>query len=209
MEKINKDILFNFLDKYYSESKCALNYRNDYELLIAIVLSAQTTDKSVNEVTPVLFNKYKDIKSLANADIIEVENIIKRIGLYKSKSKNIINLSKKLNNDGYDYIPNDFDYLISLPGVGRKTTNVFLSEFYDMNTLGVDTHINRISNRLGITKSTNPLDVEKDLLKFIKDEKTIKVHHELIAFGRTICKAVNPLCMNCEISKYCKYNSKK
>ena len=150
MEKITKELFIGYLEELYSDAKCALNYNNDYELLISIILSAQTTDKAVNNVTPALFERFKDLESLKNANLEEVEEIIKPLGLYKNKAKNIISASKSLVDHGYSTIPDDFDILIKLDGVGRKTANVFLSEYLDKDTLGVDTHIERVSKRLGI-----------------------------------------------------------
>ncbi len=209
MEKINREFFLEYLEELHSEAKCALNYTNDYELFISIILSAQTTDKSVNNVTPILFSKYPNISSLSKADISDIENIIRVLGLYKNKAKNILNTAKKLNDDGYNYIPNDFDYLISLDGVGRKTANVFLSEYYNENTLGVDTHILRVSKRLGITPDKgDAFDAEIKLKKFIKEYNYRNLHHMIIAFGRNECKAINPLCDGCKFNKYCKYYNK-
>ena len=208
MEKIKKEVLLNYLEELHSDAKCALNYDNDYELLISIMLSAQTTDKAVNKVTKVLFNKYPDIEALSNADIFDIESIIKELGLYKNKARNILSTAKKLKSDGYNHIPNDFDYLISLDGVGRKTANVFLAEFYNMNTLGVDTHILRVSKRLGISKeNADALSAELSIKEFITDYNYKDLHHMLIAFGREECKAINPKCESCKLQIYCKHYS--
>ena len=198
MEKITKEKLISTLELLHNDAKCALNYHNDYELLIAIMLSAQTTDVSVNKVTPELFNKYPTILDLSKANQDDVINIIHSIGLYKNKSFNIIGCAKQLVLDNYDYIPNDKNYLINLPGVGRKTTNVFLSEYYNENTLGVDTHILRISKRLRIINEND--DVIKEL---IGDYPTKKFHHMMIMFGRNECTAKNPKCAECLIQKHC------
>ena len=204
MEKVTKKELINYLLELHSDAKCALNYQNDYELLVAIMLSAQTTDISVNKVTPILFNKYKTIEDMSKADLKSVMDIIHSIGLYKNKATNLILSMKKLVLDGYKAIPNDYDYLVSLPGVGRKTANVFLSEYYGMNTLGVDTHILRISKRLGIIKENEDVnEAEKNLLKLIGDFETKKFHHMMILFGRNECKAKNPSCTNCKLKKKC------
>ena len=204
MEKVTKDELISYLESLHNDAKCALNYTNDYELLIAIILSAQTTDEAVNKVTPILFSKYKTIKDLSNASQEDVEDIIRRIGLYKNKASNIIKCAQKLNEDGHYTIPNSFDYLISLPGVGRKTANVFLSEYYNLNTLGIDTHIERISKRLGISKEdSNVLVVEKDLLRFIGNYPTKKFHHMMITFGRNECTAKKPKCSECKLKEKC------
>jgi len=209
MEKVNRDFLLSYLEKLHPDAKCALNYNNDYELLISIILSAQTTDKAVNNVTPLLFEKYPDIISLSKAKEEDVIPIIRSIGLYKNKAKNIINCTKRLVELGYDSIPNDFDILISLDGVGRKTTNVFLAEYYNENTLGVDTHILRITKRLGLVKeSGEALDAEKKLKKFIGNYNYKNLHHYLIAFGRNECDARNPKCFNCELKYCCKFYNK-
>ena len=208
MEKIKKEILIPYLEKLHSDAKCALDYTNDYELLISIILSAQTTDKNVNKVTKNLFKLYPDFSSLGNAKITDIEEIIKPLGLYKNKAKNIVSTAKELLDKGYEVVPNDFDLLISLSGVGRKTANVFLAEYYDSNTLGVDTHINRIAKRLNIaSESDDVVDVENKLKKFVKNENLKRLHHLLITFGRVECNAKNPLCESCEIKKYCKYYS--
>jgi len=207
MEKIDSKTVYNSLNKLYPDAKCALDYKDSFSLLISIILSAQTTDKAVNKVTPLLFKTYNNIESLAKANPHDVEKIIREIGLYKNKTLNIISTSKKLYDDGFTTIPNDFNYLISLPGVGRKTANVFLAEYYNTQNFGVDTHILRISKRLNISKdSSSPLDTEKDLIKFFKDYSFKKTHHLLITFGRNICLAKNPKCDICpfkEIIKGC------
>lgn len=204
MEKVTKDELISYLTLLHDDAKCALNYTNDYELLSAIILSAQTTDVSVNKVTKVLFSKYPTIKDMSMADINDVMNIIHSIGLYKNKASSLVESMKKLSSDGYTSIPNDYDYLISLPGVGRKTANVFLSEYYDKNTLGVDTHILRISKRLGIIKEDEDvIKAEKNLLKLIGDYPTKKFHHMMIQFGRNECTSRNPSCANCKLKKKC------
>ncbi|MBP5342398.1 endonuclease III [bacterium] len=205
MEKITRTLFISYLEELHNDAKCALEYNNDFELLIAIMLSAQTTDKKVNLVTRTLFNKYPNLYSLSTAEEKDIEEIIKSLGLYKNKTKNIISASKKLVELGYDNIPDDFETLISLDGVGRKTANVFLSEYYDKNTLGVDTHILRVSKRLRITgEKSDALKCEQDLMKFVKDYNYKKLHHMMIQFGRCECKAINPFCQNCKIKMYCK-----
>ena len=204
MEKITKDKLINYLELLHGDAKCALNYHNDYELLVMIILSAQTTDVAVNKVSLELFNKYKDIKSLSEANLSNIENIIRSLGLYKNKSKALLETMKKLNEDGFTKIPNDFDYLIKLSGVGRKTANVFLSEYYNDSRLGVDTHILRISKRLKLIDEGNgPIQAENALLKLIGNYETRKFHHMMIAFGRNECKAINPSCENCGLKENC------
>ena len=204
MEKVTKEELISYLEELHNDAKCALNYSNDYELLCAIMLSAQTTDVSVNKVTKDLFLRYPTIKSMSSGNIEDIEIIIRPIGLYKNKAKNLIESMKKLSQDGYISIPDDYDYLINLPGVGRKTANVFLSEYYDANTLGVDTHILRISKRLGlIEENDDAYKAELSLLKLIGDYPTKKFHHMMIQFGRCECTSRNPSCTNCKLKKKC------
>ena len=205
---MNKEI-FDYLDRLYPNPKCELNYNKDYELLIAVMLSAQTTDKRVNKVTEALFNRYKSIKELSQASINDIENIIKEIGTFRRKAIYIHEITKKLDDDGYDYVPNDRKYIESLPGVGHKSANVFLSNIYDEPAIAVDTHVSRVSKRLGLAyKNDDVVKIEKKLMKKVPKDRWSKTHHQLVLFGRYKCKAVNPNCTNCEIKKYCKYNEK-
>lgn len=198
--------ILNYLDELFPNAHCELEYSKDYELLIAIVLSAQTTDKRVNKVTKVLFNKYKTLEDLANANIEDIENIIKEIGTYKKKSIFVKEIATKLINDGYTTVPNDRKYLENLPGVGRKTTNVFLAEIYQVPSIAVDTHVERVSKRLKLAKpNDNVLTVEQKLMGIIPKDRWIKTHHQLIFFGRYHCKAISPNCNNCKLSNQCKY----
>lgn len=202
---MNEEI-FNYLDKLYPNPKCELNYSKDYELLIAIVLSAQTTDKRVNKVTKVLFNRYKSIKELSEANISDIEKIIREIGTFRRKSIYIHEITKKLYNDGYSYIPNDRKYIESLPGVGRKTANVFLSNIYNEPAIAVDTHVSRVSKRLGIvSKNDDVTKIEAKLMKKVPKDRWSRTHHQLVLFGRYKCKAVNPMCDDCQIKFVCKY----
>ena len=199
----NNDII-SYLDELIKDPKCELNYNKDYELVIAVMLSAQTTDKRVNEVTKVLFNKYKSLNELASADINDIKEIIKPLGTYNIKAINVIEISKELNKIGY--VPNDYNYLVSLKGVGRKTTNVILSELFDEPYIAVDTHVSRVSKRLGLAGNKDDvLIVEKKLMKRFKDHNKKKIHHQLLLFGRYYCKAINPLCDNCKLKGICKY----
>lgn len=201
---MNKEI-FEYLDKLFPNPKCELNYSKDYELLIATMLSAQTTDKKVNEATKILFNKYKNLEELSNANIEDIKKIIKPIGTYNKKSLNVIEISKRLYNEKNGILPNDRAYLESLPGVGRKTTNVVLSNLFNEPCIAVDTHVKRVSERLGISKSNDDVyQVEKKLNKKIPKEKLSRLHHQLVLFGRYHCKAIKPNCNECEIRKYCK-----
>ena len=200
------NVLFDYLDELFPNAKCELDYTNDYELLIATMLSAQTTDKRVNQVTKVLFKKYPTIRALSTAPIGELENIIREIGTDRRKAIYIHNITSKLVEDNLDYVPNDRKYIESLPGVGHKTANVFLANIYGVPTLAVDTHVLRVSKRLGLTSNKDDaLETEKKLKKIIPRERWIKSHHQLVLFGRYHCKAINPNCSNCKIKSICKH----
>ena len=204
-----KEVL-NYLEELYPNAYCELNYTKDYELLIAIVLSAQTTDKRVNKVTPILFQKYPDLKSLSEAPLESIESIIKEIGTFKKKSIFIKEIAKSLHENYNGVVPNDREYLETLPGVGRKTINVFLSEFYKVPALAVDTHVERVSKRLKLVKQNSTVkEVETTLMKKIPKERWIKTHHQLIFFGRYHCKAQKPNCTNCKLQSICKYYKEK
>ena len=196
--------IINYLDELIPNPKCELNYNKDYELLIATMLSAQTTDKRVNEVTEVLFKKYPNLESLRKADINDIIKIIKPIGTYNKKAKNIIEIANKLKEKN-DIVPNDREFLESLPGVGRKTTNVVLSNIYNIPCIAVDTHVHRVSIRLGIAnKNDDVYTTEKKLSKKFKDYDLCRLHHQLVLFGRYYCKAINPNCENCKLKNICK-----
>ena len=202
--------VLEYLDELYKEPKCELNYNKDYEFLIAIVLSAQTTDMRVNKVTEVLFEKYPSLLFLSQANVSDIEDIIREIGTFRKKSVYVKDIALKLVNDGYDYIPNDRKYIESLPGVGRKTANVFLSNIYDVQAIAVDTHVSRVSKRLGlVNKNADVLKIEKILEKKIPHDRWGKTHHQLVLFGRYHCKAMKPNCANCKMSDICKYRNKK
>lgn len=195
--------IINYLNEIIPDPKCELNYNKDYELLIATMLSAQTTDKRVNEVTNILFNKYKNLEELRNAEVTDIKEIIKPLGTYNKKALNIIEIANKLK-ESNDIVPNDRDFLEKLPGVGRKTTNVVLSNIYNEPYIAVDTHVQRVSKRLGITKSNDVLVTEKKLYKFFKGENYCRLHHQLLLFGRYYCKAIKPSCDNCKLKNICK-----
>ncbi len=196
--------IINYLDELIPNPKCELNYNKDYELLIATMLSAQTTDKRVNEVTDILFKKYPSLECLRKADINDIINIIKPIGTYNKKAKNVIEIANKLKEKN-DIVPNDRTFLESLPGVGRKTTNVVLSNIYNVPCIAVDTHVHRVSIRLGIAKKNDDVyTTEKKLTKKFKNYDLCRLHHQLVLFGRYYCKAVNPKCENCKLKNICK-----
>ena len=197
--------IIDYLDEIIPNPRCELEYSKDYELLIAIMLSAQTTDKRVNKVTKVLFKRYPTIKDLANANISDLEQIIKELGSYKKKSVYIKEIASKLLNDGNEVVPNDREYLESLSGVGRKTTNVFLSVIYNEPAIAVDTHVERVSKRLNLAnKNDSVIQVEKKLMKKIPKEKWSRTHNQLVLFGRYYCKARNPECSSCKLKDICK-----
>lgn len=203
----NKEIIA-YLDTIIPNPRCELEYSKDYELLIATMLSAQTTDKRVNEVTRVLFRKYPSLKDLAGADIEDIKQIIRSIGTYNKKASNIKSIAKNLLEKSNGIVPNDRKFLESLDGVGRKTTNVVLSNIYNVPCIAVDTHVSRVSKRLGIAKETDDVAVvEKKLNKFFKNDDLCRLHHQLVLFGRYYCKAIKPECENCGLKKYCKKNS--
>lgn len=205
---INK--ILEYLDELYPNPKCELNYNKDYELLIAIVLSAQTTDKRVNKVSEVLFSKYPSLLDLSNANVSDIEDIIREIGTFRRKSIYVRDIALKLVNDGYDYVPNDRLYIESLPGVGRKTANVFLSNIYNEAAIAVDTHVSRVSVRLGLASALDDVfKIEKKLEKKIPRDKWGKTHHQLVLFGRYHCKAMKPECDSCKLKDICKYYKKK
>ena len=201
--------VLEYLDELYPNPRCELNYNKDYEFLIAIVLSAQTTDKRVNKVTEVLFNKYSSLKELSEASVIDIENIIREIGTFRRKSIYVKDIASKLVNDGYNYVPNNRDYIESLPGVGRKTANVFLSNIYDEAAIAVDTHVSRVSKRLGlVNKNDDVTKIEKELEKKIPYDRWGRTHHQLVLFGRYYCKAMKPECDTCKLKDICKYKKK-
>ena len=188
----------------FPSARCELFYSKDYELVIAVMLSAQTTDKSVNAVTPILFNKYPSLEDLNNAPLEDIEEILKPIGLYKNKAKNLKGIVKDLLERFNGKVPSNKDELMTLPGVGNKTAGVIRAEIFQIPDLPVDTHILRISKRLNLAKKENePIDVERKLKKLIPEERWIKSHHQLIHFGRYFCTARNPQCENCKISDMC------
>ena len=209
MMKTNIKPLLDYLDEILPTAKCELLYTKDYELVIAVMLSAQTTDKSVNAVTPILFKKYPTLDALYNAPLQDIEEIIKPIGLYKNKAKNLKGIVQDLVDRFNGVVPSDKEQLMTLPGVGNKTAGVIRAEIFQIPDLPVDTHILRISKRLNLAKKDDePIDVERKLKKIIPEERWIKSHHQLIHFGRYYCIARSPKCENCKISDMCIYNRK-
>ena len=204
MMKTNINPLLNYLDEMFPSARCELFYSKDYELVIAVMLSAQTTDKSVNAITPILFDKYPSLEELNKAPLSDIEEILKPIGLYKNKAKNLKGIVKDLLERFNGKVPSNKDELMTLPGVGNKTAGVIRAEIFQIPDLPVDTHILRISKRLNLAKKEDePIDVERKLKKLIPEERWIKSHHQLIHFGRYFCTARNPQCENCKISDMC------
>ena len=193
-----------YLDLLFPNPRCELNYNKDYELLIAIVLSAQTTDKRVNSVTDILFTKYNSLSLLKKVPVSELETILRPIGSFHKKAQYVHELAKILDEEYRGEVPRDREVLVLLPGVGRKTSNVFLSEYYHEAYIGVDTHVERVSKRLGIAKKKdNVLDVENKLMKFFPKEEWARRHLQLVLFGRYYCKAIKPDCSTCQIKDIC------
>ena len=198
------------LDEVIPEPRCELNYTLDYELLIAVMLSAQTTDKRVNEVTKVLFNKYSDLCALSKADLGTVEEILKPLGSFHKKAIYTIEIAKILVYEYDSVVPKNRKLLEKLPGVGRKTVSVFLSEFYDLPEFAVDTHVERVSKRLGIAKEKDDvLIIEKKMKKIFPKEEWARRHKQVVLFGRYYCKAVKPECLFCKFVNYCVYYKNK
>jgi endonuclease-3 len=200
--------LIKLLDKSIKNPKTSLKYRNRFTLLTSVVLSAQCTDVNVNNVTKNIYKKYYEPKHFVNLGINKIRNLIKSIGLFNNKAKNIYFLSKILLEKYQSKVPNKFEDLISLPGVGRKTANVVLNAAFNKATIAVDTHVFRVANRTGLSNGKNPEKVENQLLKILPTKHIKKAHHLILLHGRYICKARNPLCKICVINKICLYKEK-
>lgn len=199
------DKIINYLDELIPNPACELKYNQDYELLLSVMLSAQTTDKRVNSVTDILYQKYPNLIALKEADINDIINIIRPIGTFYKKASNIKIIAHRLLEDYQGKVPNNRVYLESLPGVGRKTANVVLSNLYDVPCIAVDTHVARVSKRLGLAKPDDDvLAIEKKLTRKFPKEKLSRLHHQLVLFGRYHCKAQNPDCKNCKLRDICK-----
>lgn len=207
MQKMNEIMLY--LDKLIPNPACELNYTKDYELLIAVMLSAQTTDKRVNMVTKILFDKYPTLESLDKAELEDIINIIRSIGNYNKKALNIKLIANDLLIKSNGKVPNNREFLESLSGVGRKTTNVVLSNLFNEPCIAVDTHVARVSIRLGLAKpKDNVLVIEKKITKLVPVDRRLRIHHQLVLFGRYYCKAKKPLCKDCGLINICKEKQK-
>ena len=202
---IKPELLFSYLDEKYPDAHCELNYTKDYEFLIAVMLSAQTTDKSVNQATAILFKKYKTVEELANADLSDVEFIIRHLGMYQVKAKNVIKIAQILVKQYDGKVPKDPEALLAMPGVGNKTKNCVLGELYNIPLLAIDTHMQRVAKRLGIADEKDSVEkIEQKYMSIIPKERAVKTNHQIIWFGRYFCKALSPECANCKLKEFCK-----
>jgi len=206
LTKENKLLAIEKLKEMYPDAGCELDYDTVFHLLVAVVLSAQTTDKGVNKVTPALFKDVPDAFAMAKISQEKLETYIKSIGLYKNKAKNLIALSKDLVDKFNGEVPSNYDELLSLPGVGRKTANVMIAEAFHGQSIAVDTHVFRLANRIGFCAEDDVLKTEEALMKAIPKDDWVKMHHCLIWHGRRCCSAKNPDCENCGLNDICKKN---
>ena len=199
----------DYLDYLFPDPKCELNYSKDYELLIAIMLSAQSTDKRVNSVTPIIFDKYPNLEMLKNADLSDLEKIIRPVGSFRKKSFYTKEIARLLVDEFNGVVPTDREILESFSGVGRKTVNVFLSEFYNVPAIAVDTHVERVSKRLKLAYLNDDVrKVENKLMKKFEKKLWSKRHLQMVLFGRYYCKAVKPECRNCQLKDICREKKK-
>lgn len=202
----NVNIILNYLDELIPNPKCELDYNKDYELLIAVMLSAQTTDKRVNQVTKELFKKYNSLEKLKDAELSDIEGYVRVLGNYTKKSKAVIDIASILYNEYDKKVPNDRSLLEDLPMVGRKTTNVVLSELYGIPNIAVDTHVERVSKRLKLAKDkSSVLEVENVLKRKVPKDRWIRFHHQMVLFGRYYCTAKSPKCNDCKLKDICKH----
>ena len=203
MEKVRK--ILEIFERDYRDLGCALYFNSEFELLIATMLSAQTTDETVNKVTEKLFKEYNTPEKISQMSVEELENFIKNCGLYKTKAKNIIKTSKIILENFDGKVPNNLEDLTTLPGVGRKTANVVLANAYGKDTIAVDTHVFRVSNRIGLANANDVLNTEKQLMVNIPKKYWSKAHHWLIWHGRRVCNARRPKCDICNLKEYCNF----
>lgn len=201
---MEKQIILENLDNLFPNPKCELNYNSTYELLVAVILSAQCTDKRVNIVTEELFKEYNKPNKMLSLTQEELEEKIHSCGFYHNKAKNILSMSKDLIEHFDGQVPNDLEKLQTLAGVGRKTANVVYSEAFKGNAIAVDTHVLRVTNRLGLVKTKEPLKCELALMKLFDEKDWSKLHLQFVHFGRYICKAKNPNCEKCPFQNICK-----
>ena len=196
--------LLDILDEEYKEAKCGLDYTGPLDLTVALILAAQCTDKRVNMIRPIVFTKYPTVYELANANISELEDIIHSCGFYKNKAKNIIKMANDVVNKYGGNVPNTMEKLTSLPGIGRKSANIILQECFDITEgIAVDTHVTRITKKLGLTENSDPINIEKDLMKILPERYWNKINHMLVNHGRAICNAKKPKCDICPVNHIC------
>lgn len=200
------DYIIEYFEKNMPVAESELNFENPYQLIVAVILSAQCTDKRVNMTTPALFERYPDAEALSKASVEDIYELIKSISYPNNKSKNLLGMAKVLMSDFNGIVPDDVDKLQILPGVGRKTANVVASVAFNKPAMAVDTHVFRVSARIGLTKNAkNPLETERQLVKYIPESVIPKAHHWLILHGRYVCKARKPECEKCGINTICEY----
>lgn len=200
------DKVYQLLKETYPHAKCGLDYQTPFQLLVSTILSAQATDKSVNKVTEDLYEEYPDIDSFLDLTMEEIENKIKKIGLYKNKAKSIYNMVRELRDNFEKQVPNTMEDLMTLSGVGRKTASVVLIEAFNIPAFPVDTHVFRVTKRIGLAKENTPDKVSEEMMKQLSKDKYHLIHHLFITHGRETCTAKNPKCENCCINDLCKYN---
>jgi len=206
--KTNSKNLVQILKNTYPEATCSLDFNNPFELVVAVMLSAQCTDERVNKTTPSIFCKYSTPEDFANIDLTELEKLIHPCGFYKNKAKNIKACAQKIVDDFYGKVPNNMDDLLTLPGVGRKSANVILLEVFGIaEGIAVDTHAKRISNRLGLSSESDPSKIEQDLIRFFEKKHLKDINHLLVWHGRNTCSARNPKCDTCKLNVFCNYYS--
>ncbi len=205
MEKMSTEEILEHLDQMFPDAHCELNHRNAFEMAVAVILSAQTTDASVNRVTPALFEKYPDAASLAEADLSDIEQTIASLGLYRNKARSIKGFARAVSEEYDGIVPSTMKELTTLPGVGRKCANVIMSECWGLPALAVDTHVSRIARRLRLAKEDDGVDdIERKLKRRVPRERWTKTHHQMIFFGRYRCHARNPECTDCPFTGFCR-----
>jgi endonuclease-3 len=202
-KKVRAKVIYRQLSKSYPNVRCELDYKNAFELLVATVLSAQCTDKRVNQTTPALFKKYSNPKKMAKADLKDIQNLVKSTGFFRAKAKNIKGLSNKIMEEFDGDVPSNLEDLITLPGVGRKTANVVLGHAFGIPGITVDTHFGRLSRRFGWSKQNNPVKVEFEVGKLIPEKEWTNLSQRMIWHGRRVCHSRKPACGACALAKLC------
>ncbi|MFQ3549403.1 MAG: endonuclease III [Armatimonadota bacterium] len=197
--------ILEILEEQYPDAMCTLDFKTPHQLMVAAILAAQSTDKKVNEITPALFEKYPDVYAFAEADQTELEEMVKQSGFYRQKAKSIIESAREIVARHNGVVPDNIDDLIKLSGIGRKTANLIIGDAYGKPAVIVDTHVKRISNRLGLTTNENPDKIEDDLRQILSEEDSTHFNHLIVALGRDICKAPKPKCEICRLIELCPY----